>query len=75
MNGEITRFTTGGFAVKSDMGTAFPDEVVETSDVVVEKPEDDEEAAVTAPESSEPPIVKAAKKKFSNLDKIKEELK
>lgn len=81
MNGEVTRFTSGGFAVK-DTGFSFPDEeAVDVTDAIPQTTVDlaeklqavDPEAVMSEP--SEPPIVKAAKKKFSNLDKIKEELK
>jgi hypothetical protein len=86
MNGEITRFTTGGFAVKADTGFSFPDEAeaVPDSDGVptVSLGETHDSNEPSGPDSSAadgeadvPPIVKAAKKKFSNLDKIKEELK
>jgi hypothetical protein len=85
MAGEISRFTTGGFATKS---TEFPDteekdpvpfeptsveDLAEVSPMLAEAKQDAEEDKERA-EANVPPIVKKAKR-FANLDKIKEELK
>ena len=60
MDGEITQFTTGGFAVKKVSSVAAASE---------EKEEDEEEDFVTPA-----PAPQKTVKKFSNIDKIKKEL-
>ena len=60
MDGEITQFTTGGFAVKKVSSVAAASE---------EKEEDEEEDFVTLA-----PAPQKTVKKFSNIDKIKKEL-
>jgi len=61
MNGEITQFTTGGFAVKrASTVAATPTE---------EESEEEDEFAAPAPAPAPKTI-----KKFSNIDKIKKEL-
>ena len=59
MDGEITQFTTGGFAAKK----------LSVSSGAQEKEEEEEDEDFVAP----PPVPKVAKK-FSNIDKIKKEL-
>lgn len=68
MNGEISRFTTGGFALKTQTDIVeVPVPVAVSAPVTLVEEEDTEE--------EEPEPVKPVKKsKFSNLDKIRQEL-